>query len=361
MNLAQVTNVALHLVYPLVSYALRRSGPRGLDSLGGPPTLWGSLLLPLLLYTFWQLLYLAKTEVADASALRGRPELGTSLRWMARDPSACLHRAALSAFTRLGLLAPGERFDPQGHGWKTKAAFVGAQMAYTVVCVVAAWPLYVSETAHGAALAAVFAYSAYLGGGFYVDVFAARYLTELEARIAAGSPSSLSAAAVAAGDKRLKGSDSAAGGGGEPLLRPLLPLLRPARGPGWRAPPPLASCGDDFGEGVDEEEEEWEKVPPEGKAVNVATAAARAQPEGASAAASTSGSGDDRSAPAAGVSEAAEPGRGRGAGWRQRTNAAAAAATAAGGPAGTISAPSSGRHAQVPSQQGRPPEPIAIA
>jgi hypothetical protein len=145
----------------------------------------GALLEPLLFYTFWQCLYILKTEIVDRKYLSGDPSIQTSFRWITRDPKNVMHRIALKVCRTLGILKADEGFDPDAT--KTKIVFWIGQLIFTVLTLLPVPVLWANQAANLGYLLFVLAVSIYNGANYYFEIFAARYLQKIEAQDAAAS------------------------------------------------------------------------------------------------------------------------------------------------------------------------------
>ena len=208
----KMCSVFIHTFAPFAVYAHRWHTEAGLSAgLGGAP---GARLFawPLLAYAVWQAAYMGATEVCCyARALRNEPRQLTSLRWQAasfnrvvalgRSSGSLLHEAAAA----VGAAEADGRLESSK--WGAKLFFMAAQLVYTVAGLAFAAAAWHWHAAHVALLCGVGLHVIFQGAGFYVRVFASRYLEEAKAAVSAaeglgagGSPvfSPSKAAALAA-------------------------------------------------------------------------------------------------------------------------------------------------------------------
>ena len=135
------------------------------------------------LYILWQVLYFVKTEIIDAPLLDADPSIPTSLRWISADVKHPMNRLFTFLMRKLGIMRRDELFDAKT--LKTKIIFMGGQLLYTIVTMAPA-PLLLSHFgANTVTLVAIFAVAVYNAGGFYMQVFARRYETNLEKKFKA--------------------------------------------------------------------------------------------------------------------------------------------------------------------------------
>jgi hypothetical protein len=133
-ELERITSVVIHYLPILVTFVWRWTpSGNGLNLTQKPESLSFStaLSLPVLFYIGWQVFYLLITEVLHLQKFRKDPELSTSLRWMANPTkSGFLSAAVLKGMRASGLMKPNEYYDSES--WKTKFAFIGTQLVYTI-------------------------------------------------------------------------------------------------------------------------------------------------------------------------------------------------------------------------------------
>mmetsp|Transcript_11309 Transcript_11309/g.24483 ORF Transcript_11309/g.24483 Transcript_11309/m.24483 type:complete len:450 (+) Transcript_11309:90-1439(+) len=186
-SLDKVTSISIHILPGLLTFTQRwsyeskmcdpptNSGESVCESLG----ISGSILEPLLFYAVWQTVYIFKTEIIDRKRMLADPTIQTSLRWLTRDRKNAMHKIAKQVCRAIGVLKPEEEFDPEA--LKTKLVFWIGQLLFTVVTLLPTHFLFVSKELHMAYILYTFAYSVWSGANYYFEVFAARYIQELEA------------------------------------------------------------------------------------------------------------------------------------------------------------------------------------
>lgn len=161
----------IHYHPALVTYTIRWYRPEGLvptHSISAY-TLAGALVL----YCFWQLIYLVKTEVLDKKKLNSDDQLMTSLRWLAYKKPHPIYRAIRKA---------GYNPDPV-------ALLVVFQFFYSALIALPMFIAYHWRTFHEAYLMLVFVVAVLNGAQFYFEVFTESYTKRLaEAAAGPGKP-----------------------------------------------------------------------------------------------------------------------------------------------------------------------------
>jgi len=137
---------------------------------------------PLAFYMLWQFLYILKTEIVDYKSLQADPTIQTSLRWLTRDAKNPMHILAKRVCRATGLLAPREDFQPEQ--LKTKLVFWTLQWLFVLLTLLPTPLLYRYRDLHTAYILLVLAAAIYNGSNYYFEVFAARYVQQLEAKAA---------------------------------------------------------------------------------------------------------------------------------------------------------------------------------
>jgi len=103
-DIEKLTSVFIHFYPPIVTYCLRwwesdqfvvTANPSGTVSLN--VTFWW----PLLLYMYWQAIYIVKTEILDRHKFESDRELMTSLRWFSVKKPHPIYRLAVSRGWRI--------------------------------------------------------------------------------------------------------------------------------------------------------------------------------------------------------------------------------------------------------------------
>ena len=130
-------------------------------------------LLAVLLYMFWQFIYLYKTEFLDKSRLDSDPSLMTSLRWLAQDTKNAAARFFLKMFRLIGVFSKEEDYDSRT--MKTKIVFVVAQLIFTLVSFLPTPLMYHYSGFHLTWILFIVTSAVFNGGSFYIEVFSKRY------------------------------------------------------------------------------------------------------------------------------------------------------------------------------------------
>ena len=143
----------------------------------------------LLAYAFWQISYLAITEVFHAGFLNREAGYQTSLRWLAVDTRNSMNRITYASCRYLGVFKAGETFDPSTI--KTKSIFVVAQFVFTCVCLLPIKLMYSSWITNFVFLTFVFCVILWNGASYYFNVFTVRYEKELPGEVGANNAEAL--------------------------------------------------------------------------------------------------------------------------------------------------------------------------
>jgi len=188
-SLDKVTSVFVHALPGLLTFMLRwvpATRPEGLqvpERLELGPTLG----LALAGYAAWQLGIVLLLDVLFGARIANTPHAMTSVRWLttadAKGGYSGLVGSVFKACRALGVLQPGELFDSET--WKTKCVFMMVQLLYTVVTLLPVVWLWESFALHLAYLLAIYTYSIWNGGSYYIEVFSKAYRTQFEGDIAA--------------------------------------------------------------------------------------------------------------------------------------------------------------------------------
>ena len=195
-SLDKVTSIAIHFLPSLLTYIERWCVDNDINSSPSSALFrhskstqhvslgWGGAFVePLAFYFVWQLLYIVKTEIVDRKSLRADPSIQTSLRWLLRDAKNPMNVLAKRVCRATGILGPHEEF--QAESWKTKLVFWTGQMLFTLCTLLPAPLLFRYRDLHMAYILLVLAAALYNGSNYYFEVFAARYIQQLEAKQAA--------------------------------------------------------------------------------------------------------------------------------------------------------------------------------
>ena len=182
-SLDKVTSIVIHLLPGLLTFIQRWS----VDGKMCPPEnytnecslgITGSILEPLLFYSAWQAMYIMKTEVIDRKRFLADPSLQTSLRWLTRDKKNAMHRISKKVCRIIGVLKADEDFDPEA--LKTKFVFWTGQLIFTVITLLPTHFLFGNEQFHIVYICYTFAMAVWNGSCYYFEVFASRYIQQLE-------------------------------------------------------------------------------------------------------------------------------------------------------------------------------------
>lgn len=182
-SLDKVTSIVIHLLPGLLTFIQRWS----VDGKMCPPEnytnecslgITGSILEPLLFYSAWQAMYIMKTEVIDRKRFLADPSLQTSLRWLTRDKKNAMHRISKKVCRIIGVLKADEDFDPEA--LKTKFVFWTGQLIFTVITLLPTHFLFGNEQFHTVYICYTFAMAVWNGSCYYFEVFASRYIQQLE-------------------------------------------------------------------------------------------------------------------------------------------------------------------------------------
>ena len=181
-SLDKVTSIAIHFLPGLLTYLERwRENSAMVDGVHDTHIGWkGAYLEPLLFYTGWQLLYIAKTEMWDRERLAADPSIQTSLRWLTRDSKNPMHILAKRVCRMIGVLQPTEEFEPEA--LKTKLVFWIGQLLFVLLTLLPIPLMFRYERANLAYILFVISAAIFNGSNYYFEVFAARYLQQLEVR-----------------------------------------------------------------------------------------------------------------------------------------------------------------------------------
>lgn len=182
----KIVSVYIHLLPCMLYYTLRWNGlsnsesmtcePNGIASC--EPLYISDYFYAILIYIFWQIAYLLKTEVLDKEKFDSHPEIQTSLRWLARDTKNDFSRMILKGLRRMGIFGQQEDFDSTT--MKTKMVFVCCQLLLTLVSFIPTPLFYYSNFSHLFWIGLIFTISIFNGASFYIEVFSVRYQAQLK-------------------------------------------------------------------------------------------------------------------------------------------------------------------------------------
>lgn len=161
----------IHYHPSLVTYTIRwhtaaglaPAAPLSLRTLGGA----------MLLYAFWQIMYLIKTEVLDRKKLNSDDQLMTSLRWLAFKKPHPIYR----------------RIKKMGYDPNPILLLVVFQFFYSMLVALPMFVAYHYRRVHELYLMGVFLVAVINGAQFYFEVFTESYTKRLVEAAQAGKPS----------------------------------------------------------------------------------------------------------------------------------------------------------------------------
>jgi hypothetical protein len=170
-DIDKMISLFIHIYPPIVTYTIRwwHTDSFVVCQDEACSVSWtASFWMPLLLYSFWQALYIIKTELVDRKKLQSDSSIMTSLRWFVReDKPHPVYKA---------LLKKGIRISPL-------FLLVVIQFTYTMLTLVPMHWAYQNFYVHSAFLMFVFCACAWYGATFYFEVFSESYTKRLSTRI----------------------------------------------------------------------------------------------------------------------------------------------------------------------------------
>jgi len=131
------------------------------------------ILLPLGVYSCWQLSYWFVTEGVLKSQLDSDPTLITSIRYLASDKKNAFRNLNIKMLLWLGVSEPGEELSPDC--MKTKVIFAMVQLFYTVVTILPTYFLFDSYLVSCTFISIMYSWGTWNGASYYIEVFAERY------------------------------------------------------------------------------------------------------------------------------------------------------------------------------------------
>lgn len=174
-NLDKMTTVVVHVMPPLMAFNLRwfpeetTNGQLKAEEIESV-SWFRALVLPLIVYLYWQVCYFLKTEVVDAKRLGCNPELWTSARWLSKQ----------------GGKVVGKVVNMYGNtDSRVNRTLMGIQCIYTAVTLLPIKLFYSSMLLHGLYLLFMLFSCVHNGASYYFDVFSRKYVQQvtLEARV----------------------------------------------------------------------------------------------------------------------------------------------------------------------------------
>jgi len=184
-SLDKVTSICIHFLPGLLTYLERwfnDSHASAMNQVDAGLGWRGAFFEPLVFYLVWQLLYIFKTEIVDRKSLAADPSIQTSLRWLTRDTKNPMHVTAKIVCRAIGILGPNEVFQPEE--LKTKMVFWVGQLVFILFTLLPTPFLFRYRDLNTAYILLVLLAAIYNGSNYYFEVFAARYLAQLEAKAA---------------------------------------------------------------------------------------------------------------------------------------------------------------------------------
>jgi hypothetical protein len=173
-DIDKMISLFIHIYPPIVTYCLRWWHSDNFVVCKDPECSisWtASFWMPLMLYSFWQALYIFKTELVDKKKLDSDKNIMTSLRWFIReDRPHPIYKA---------LLVNGIHIKPL-------VLLVLIQFTYTILTLIPMHFAYQNFYVHSAFLFLVFCACTWYGATFYFEVFSESYAKRLSTRMKSG-------------------------------------------------------------------------------------------------------------------------------------------------------------------------------
>jgi len=138
------------------------------------------LLLPLGLYSAWQLTYWFITEGVLKSQLDADPTLITSLRYLANDKKNAFRNLNIKLLLWLGVAQPDEDLDADSV--KIKVIFALIQFIYTLVTILPTYFLFDNYLLTCIYISLMYSCGTWNGASYYIEVFAERYRLQFQAK-----------------------------------------------------------------------------------------------------------------------------------------------------------------------------------
>jgi len=173
-SLDKLTSIFIH-VFPPLTLHLYRWGLIPCSYIEHNDYLsWSDIIIvPLVLYTVWQVAYLLITEVVLAKQIREDPTLVTSLRHLAGDKKNGMNQLTTRVTKELGILKEDEEFDSET--LKSKLIFLAVQGIYTIVSCLPTVLFYSSYSLSVIYICAIYGWCIWRGGTYYIEIFSERY------------------------------------------------------------------------------------------------------------------------------------------------------------------------------------------
>ena len=154
----------LFLVPPLTCYCLRYSSPNASLLM---PDFWSYLWKPIICYSWWQIVYVLKTEILDRKRFDEDTELITSLRWMTNHKPHPIYKWV--------------RKQSWGHYIPSLAIIIIVQLIYTIITIVPTFFFLQYQRLNELWLIFLFAMACWNGSRFYFEIMMERARKEKEA------------------------------------------------------------------------------------------------------------------------------------------------------------------------------------
>jgi len=173
-SLDKLTSIFLHAFPPLTLH-LHRWGLIPCPSIhpDDQMTLSDITILPIILYTVWQVGYLLITEVMLAKKLQEDPTIVTSLRYLAGDKRNGMNRLTTMVTKKLGILKKDEDFNSES--MKCKIIFFVVQGVFSIMSSLPTMFLYSSYKLSVIYICVIYSWCIWRGGTYYIEVFSERY------------------------------------------------------------------------------------------------------------------------------------------------------------------------------------------
>lgn len=174
-SLDKMTSYFIHIMPPLTCYLLRWDViPGSAPEEGLGLTLMTGIVIPMLLYSAWQLLYLyIQHTVIDKD-----PELVTSLRYLTQCPKNPMYIITMDVCIRLGVLQKDEKYSSDDT--KTKIIFVVGQWVYMFLMLIPVPLYFYVRFCNTSFLFILILAGIWRGGSYYIFKFSKSYNQKFE-------------------------------------------------------------------------------------------------------------------------------------------------------------------------------------
>mmetsp|Transcript_10830 Transcript_10830/g.11909 ORF Transcript_10830/g.11909 Transcript_10830/m.11909 type:complete len:450 (+) Transcript_10830:20-1369(+) len=164
-DLDKVTTLFIHMFPPCVSYCLRWKNPELFNQPEDEHISFKDfLVIPLVVYSFWQIFYLIRTELLDRSKIKQDKYLVTSKIWMSEIQPHFIY----NFFHKRGVNVP------------PLVLLVGFQYVYTIIFLIPAKFAYEYRWFNVVYVLFIFFFSCWSGACYYFDIFSRKYTQRLE-------------------------------------------------------------------------------------------------------------------------------------------------------------------------------------